>query len=91
MPLVFTFLCTTNCAKALTFEEAFDFQTKLVGRNKIGLEGLDKTMKKYFTENEQMEDEDQALESVVEEDKCIELSEDISLSRSSISKLVRLR
>ena len=59
--------------------------------NKIGLEGLVKTMKKDFTENEPMEDNDQALKSMVEEDKCIELSEDINLSRSSISKLVRLR
>ena len=59
--------------------------------NKIGLEGLVKTMKKDFTENEPMEDNDQALKSMVEEDKCIELSEDMNLSRSSISKLVRLR
>ena len=48
-------------------------------------------MKKDFTENEPMEDNDQALKSMVEEDKCIELSEDMNLSRSSISKLVRLR
>ena len=48
-------------------------------------------MKKDFTENEPMEDNDQALKYMVEEDKCIELSEDMNLSRSSISKLVRLR
>ena len=90
MLLVLIFLCTTNHVKALTFDGAFDFQPKLVGRNGIGLEGLDKTMKKDFTENEPVEDKDQTLELVVEKDKCTELSEDMSLLRSSISKSVRV-
>ena len=49
--MTFTFLCTTNQAKALTFEWAFDFQTKLVGKNGIGFEKLGKTKKKDFIEN----------------------------------------
>ena len=88
--MVFTFLCTTNHVKVLTFEGTFNFQTKLAWRNQIGLEGLDKTVKKDFTKNESVEDRDQTLESMVEEDKCIELSEDMSLLRSSISKSVKL-
>ena len=66
MSLLLTFLCTTNHTKALTFDRAFDFQTKLVERNRIGLEGLDKIMKKDFTENNPAEDKDQTLESMVE-------------------------
>ena len=45
---MFTFLCTTNLAKALTFEGAFDFQTNLVKRNGSGLEKLDKVKKKIL-------------------------------------------
>ena len=48
-------------------------------------------MKFFFTENEPMEDKDQILKFVVEKDKCTKLSEDTNLSRSSISKLIRLR
>ena len=48
MSLVFTFLCDTNQAKALTFEGAFDFHRKLAGRNKIGFEKLDKAKKKIL-------------------------------------------
>ncbi|RVW46815.1 Transcription initiation factor TFIID subunit 1 [Vitis vinifera] len=48
MSLVFTFLCDTNQAKALTFEGAFDFHSKLAGRNKIGFEKLDKAKKKIL-------------------------------------------
>ena len=91
MSLVLTFLCTTNHAKALTFDGTFDFQTKLVRMNEIGLESLDKTMKFFFTENEPTEDKDQILKFVVLKDKCTKLSEDTNLSRSSISKLIRLR
>ena len=48
-------------------------------------------MKKDFSKNEPMKNKDQTLEFVVEKDKCTQLSEDMSLSRSSISKSVRLR
>ena len=47
-------------------------------------------MKKDFSKNEPMKNKDQTLEFVVEKDKCTQLSEDMSLSRSSISKSVRL-
>ena len=46
LSLVFAFSCTTNQAKALTFEGAFDFQTNLAKRNKIGFQELDKAKKK---------------------------------------------
>ena len=88
---MFTFSCTTNQAKALTFEGAFDFQTKLDRKKGIGFEDLDKVIKKDFTKNKPNEDKDQALESTVMGDKHTEVSEDISLSRESISKSVRLR
>ena len=48
-------------------------------------------MKIFFIENEPMEYKDQTLESMIEKDKCTKLSEDMSLSRSSISKSMRLR
>ena len=41
----------TNQAKALTFEGAFDFQSKLAKRNGIRFKDLDKTVKKDFTKN----------------------------------------
>ena len=40
----------------LTFEEAFDFQMKLVGKEGIEIGDLDKTKKKDFTENKLEED-----------------------------------
>ena len=48
-------------------------------------------MKKDSTENESMGDKPQLLESMVERDNHTALSENMSLSRSSISRLVRLR
>ena len=90
MSLVFTFLITTNQAKAFTFGGAFDFQIKLVGRKGIRLEDLDKAMEKDLTENEPVGYKHQPLESMVEEDDCLALSENMSLSSSSISRSVRL-
>ena len=66
MSLVFTFLCATNQARALTFERAFDLHKNLVRRNKMGFEGLDKAKKKDLTVNKPKEDKDQTFESVVE-------------------------
>ena len=48
-------------------------------------------MKKDFTKNKAKKDRDQALEFAVEKDKYIKVSEDMNLSRSSISELVRLQ
>ena len=90
MLLVFTFLCATNQAKALTFEGAFDFHRNLAERNKIGFEKLDKAKKKDFTVNKPEKDKDQTFESKIG-DKCTKLREDMSLSRSSISISVRSR
>ena len=61
MSLVFTFLCTTNQAKARTFKGAFDFQTNLAKRYKNELE------KKI--ENKPKENKNQALEPMTEGDK----------------------
>ena len=56
----------------------------MAGRNGIRFEELDKTKKKNFTKNKPEEDNDQALEPGVEGDKCIEVSEDMSLMRNLI-------
>ena len=63
----------------------------MVERKGIRLEGLDKAMKKDLTKNELVENKHQPLESEVEEDNCSALSENMSLSRSSISKSLRLQ
>ena len=50
-----------------------------------------KKNKKDFTENKPKKDKNQALEFAAEEDKCTKVSEDMSLSRFSISILRRLQ
>ena len=89
--MVFTFLCVTNQAKALTFEGAFDFQMKFAEKKGIGIGDLDKTKKKDFIENKPKEDNNHALESVVVGDNRIKVSDDMGLSRGSISISLRLR
>ena len=54
------------------------------------IRGLEQDHEFFFIENDPVEIKDQTLESMVEKDKCTKLSEDISLSRSSISKSMRL-
>ena len=76
---MFTFTCTTNQARALSFEGAFDFHINLARRNKIGFEKFDKDKKKDLTVNKLDEDKDQVLESVIEGEKYTELREDMSL------------
>ena len=76
---MFTFPCTTNQTRALTFEGAFDFHKNLVGRNNIGFEKFDKAKRKDLTVNKPDEDKDQVLEFSMEGEKCIELWENISL------------
>ena len=48
MSLVLTFLCTTNQAKALTFEGAFDFQINLAEGNGIEFKKLNKAMENFL-------------------------------------------
>ena len=60
---MFTFLSATNQAKDLTLNGAWDFQTKSIGNDGVGLIWLDKTEKSDFTMNKPEEDRDQALES----------------------------
>lgn len=78
----FTFLCTTNQAKVLIFEGAFDFQRNLIKSYKKGFEKLDKTKKKDFIVSKPKEDKGNALEYATKGDKCTELSEDMNLSRN---------
>ena len=75
---MFTFPCTTNQARALTFEGTFELHKNLVERNKIGFETFDKAKKKNLTENKPDDDKDQALESAKGE-KNIELRENTIL------------
>ena len=76
---MFTFPCTTNQARVLTFEGAFEIHKNLAGRNKIGFETFNKAKKKIFTENKSDDDKDHALKSAKEEEKNTELREDINL------------
>ena len=76
---MFTFPCTTNQARALTFEGTFDLHKNLVRRNKTGFEKFDKAKKKDLIVNKLDEDKDQALESAIEGEKCTELREDMSV------------
>ena len=75
---MFTFPCTTNQARALTFEGAFELHKNLAERNKTGLETFDKAKKKDFTKNKSDDDKDHALKSAKGE-KNTELKEDINL------------
>ena len=76
---MFTFPCTTNQARALTFEGAFELHKNLARRNRIGFETFNKAKKKDFTENKPNEDKDKALESAKEGEKSTELREDMIL------------
>ena len=76
---MFTFSCTTNQARALTIEGAFELHKNLAERNKIGFETFNKAKKKNFTENKSDDDKDHALKSAKEGEKNTELREDINL------------
>ena len=58
MSLVFAFLFAINQVKDLILNGACDFQTKLVGKNGIGLLWLDKTKRINFTVSKPKEDKD---------------------------------
>ena len=51
---------------------------------RLDLRTLDKTLIKDLIENKPEENKDQALESTLERDKCIEVSADMNLLRSTI-------
>lgn len=70
---------------------ACDFQTKSIGNDGIGSIWLDRIEINDFTINKTEKDRDQALESGPNGDKYKCEREDMSLSRSSISKSERLR
>ena len=57
MSLVFTFLCATNHAKALTLEGTLDLHKKLVGQNITEYDKTDKAQKNNFTEKTPKEDD----------------------------------
>ena len=66
MSLVFTFLCVTNHAKALTLEGTFNFYKKLVGQKGAESKTLDKVEKNDFTKKTLEEDGTQAFASRIE-------------------------
>ena len=90
MSLVSIFLSATNQIKVMTLEGTLDFHKKLVGWKGIEFEKLVK-VKKDFIENTLEEEGTQAFASGTNEDKCTWERKVISLSRSSISKSIRLR
>lgn len=59
-------------------------------RKKTISDVLDKTMKNNLTENNPKEVNDDALTSRVDEDKCTQVRDDISHSRSLIFESIRL-
>ena len=89
--MVFTFLSVTNQAKDLTLNRACDFQTKSIGNDGVKSIWLDMIEKNDFTMNKPQENRDQALELGPDQDKCKYKREDMSLSRSSMSRSKRLR
>ena len=89
--LVFTFLCATNHAKALTFEGTFDLQINFDGKARKGSGEVEMPTQKDFTKKEPLIDNLQALESSVLGDKHTEVSEDNKFSKDTISESVRLR
>ena len=66
---MFTFLCVTNFAEALTLDETSDFHTELAGKKGSRIDNLDKAKKKDFIKNKPEEERDQALVSWREGDK----------------------
>ena len=56
----------------------------------IGFDKLDKAKKNDFTKNKPKEDKDNALVTMTDGDKCMKVSEDMSLLRFSISRSMRL-
>ena len=90
MSLIFTLLCATNQVKPLTLVETFDFHINLVGWKGTEFDLLDKVRKKDFTENKPKEDSVYARAFGTDVDKCTWAREVIGLSRSLISKSVRL-
>ena len=91
MTLASTFLYASGLAKALTLDETFDFYVNLDEEKGHKFDGLDKATKKDFIENKLEENKEQAFAFGMVEDKCRWSREDISLSRFSISKSVRLQ
>ena len=89
MSLVSIFLSATNQIKVMTLEGTLDFHKKLVRWKGIEFEKLVK-VKKDFTENTLEEEGTQAFTFGTNEDKCTWERKVISLSRSLISKSVRL-
>ena len=89
--MVFTFLSVTNQAKHLTLNRACDFQTKSIGNDGVKSIWLDMIEKNDFTMNKPQENRDQALELGPDRDKCKYKREDMSLSRSSMSRSKRLQ
>lgn len=63
----------------------------MVGRKGTRLDKLDKAKKKDFAKNKPKENKNQTLVSRMDGDKCTRVSEEISLSRSSISKSMKLQ
>ena len=89
--LVFTFLHATNQKKTLTLNGTLDFHINLAREKKKIFNVLNKAMKNDLNENNPKKVNDHALTSEVDEDKCTQLRDDKSLSRSSIFEFIRLQ
>ena len=84
---MFTFLCATNQAKALTFNGAYDFHKILARKNRIGFDKWDKAKKTFFIENIRERIKTKLLNLRQMETRA-RVSENMNPSRFSISRSV---
>ena len=87
MSFVLTFLWFTNQPKTLTLEFYINLAKEKISKFQVS----DKAIKKDLTMNDLEEVNDHTLASRVDEDKCTQVRDNMSLSKSSIYESVRLR
>ena len=75
----------------MTLNGTLDFHINLAREKKNIFNVLNKAMKNDLNENNPKKVNDHALTSEVDEDKCTQLRDDKSLSRSSIFEFIRLQ
>lgn len=68
-----------------------DFRINMVGERRTEFEVLDETMKKDLTVNSLEEVNNHVRTSEVDEGKCTQVRDNMSLLRSSTSKSIRLQ
>lgn len=88
---MFIFLCVTIQAKVFTLDDTLDFHRNSAIEKGTTSIGLDQDRKNEFTKNKLEKDNNQVIVFGMDGDKCTLIRENISLSRSSVSKSLRLQ